>query len=156
MTAIWIDADSCPKRVREYAERYAERNALTVILAANRQTDCGAYAQFALCSKEKDAADDYIAAHARKNDLVITRDILLAARLLANGVSVINDRGTAFACDTIKQRLKERDFNLQLAQIGLGGSSKSAYTAKQFASFVKCFHREINNLAAKQRLCSQP
>lgn len=149
MITIWIDADSCPKRVREYAAQYAEDNALAIVLAANTQTECGAYARFVLCPKEKDAADNYIAANSHPNDLVITRDILLASRLIAKGISVINDRGMAFTQDNIKQRLKERDFNLQLAQIGLGGTNKSVYTAKQFDAFVKCFHRELKKLVAR-------
>ncbi|MGP1459099.1 MAG: DUF188 domain-containing protein [Treponema sp.] len=149
MTKIWIDADSCAKKAREYASQYAERSALEIVCAANAPIDCGSYAKLALCPKEKDAADNYIAANACESDLVITRDILLAERLLANGVSVINDCGTAFTRDNIKQRLKDREFNLQLAEIGLGGSSKSAYTAKRFDSFVKCFHQEIKRALRK-------
>lgn len=149
MTTIWIDADACPKQVRDYAAQYAEHNSLAIVFAANRQTQCGVYTTFVLCPKEKDAVDNYIFAHSHPNDLVITGDILLASRLIANGVAVINDRGMAFTQDNIKQRLKERDFNLQLAQIGLGGTNKSVYTAKQFYAFVKCFHRELKKLVAR-------
>lgn len=147
MTRIWIDADSCPKKVRTYTAKYAENHSLEIIFAANKPLiDLNGYAKMVICSKEKDAADDYIYYNASAGDIVITRDIILAERLVSKGISVINDRGTAFTKDNIKNRLADSALNLQLAQIGLGGASKSCYTNKNFDAFIKCFHKEIKNL----------
>lgn len=104
------------------------------------------YAEMVICSKEKDAADDYIYYNASAGDIVITRDIILAERLVSKGIAVINDRGTAFTKDNIKNRLADSALNLQLAQIGLGGSRKSDYTNKKFDAFIKCFHKVIKSL----------
>ena len=147
MTKIWIDADSCPKKVRMYATKYAEIHSLEIIFAANRPViDARGYVKAVLCSKEKDAADNYIYQNATLGDIVITRDIILADRLVAKGIAVINDRGTAFTEDNIKNRLADSALNLQLAQIGLGGSRKSDYTNKKFDAFIKCFHKVIKSL----------
>ena len=61
MTGIWIDADSCPQKVRTYTAKYAENHSLEIIFAANKPLiDLNGYAKMVICSKEKDAADDYI------------------------------------------------------------------------------------------------
>ena len=36
MTHIWIDADSCPRLVREYTADYAQKNHLSLTLVANK------------------------------------------------------------------------------------------------------------------------
>ena len=94
----------------------------------------------------KDAADNYIVSSASEKDIVITRDILLAERLVAKNISVINDRGTAFTKDNIQDKIADRNFDLQLAQIGLGGSKKNSYGEKEFSKFKKCFERELQKL----------
>ena len=144
MTAsIWIDADSCPAQVRKYAANYAFNHAMKCVFVANRNIMLeGARAELVVCAKEKDAADEYIIQHVLQNDIVITQDILLASKLVTQGISVINDRGTAFTKDNIQNRLSDRAFDLQLAQIGLGGSRRSRYTAKYFNAFIQCLEKE--------------
>lgn len=149
MTHIWIDADSCPRLVREYTADYAQKNHLPLTLVANKPVPAGSYEknfEMVICPAEKDAADNYIVSSASEKDIVITRDILLAERLVAKNISVINDRGTAFTKDNIQDKIADRNFDLQLAQIGLGGSKKSSYGEKEFSKFKKCFERELQKL----------
>ncbi len=142
-STIWIDADSCPAQVRRHAARYAANHAMKSVFVANRKITCAeSQAEFVVCAQEKDAADTYILQRAALNDIVITRDILLAAKLVERGISAINDRGTAFNKDNIRNRLSDRAFDLQLAQIGLGGPKRSRYTAQYFNAFVQCLEKE--------------
>ncbi len=98
----------------------------------------------------KDSADNYIFEHVTEGtltspspDLVITRDIVFADRLVTKGVHVINDRGTEFTREIIKERLSERDFNLQLAGLGLSKKYNEGYDAKKFEKFCNCFDRVV-------------
>ena len=93
--------------------------------------------------QNKDSADNYIFDHAALTDLVITRDIVFADRLVTKGILAINDRGTEFTKEIIKERLSERDFNLQLAQMGLSKSYHEGYDKKKFEKFANCLDRII-------------
>ena len=144
---IWIDADSCPTRVRDHVVSYAKKTNIPVIFVANKPISAK-FENFTMiiCEQEKDSADNYIYNHVNKNDLVITRDIVFADRLVSKEIAVINDRGTQFTKDNIKDKLADRDFDLQLAEIGLGGSKKSTYGQKQFIKFANCFDKVLHKL----------
>lgn len=148
---IWIDADSCPKLVREFVLKYAENKNLSVIFVANKEIPCSkSNFKMIICPQEQDAADDYIVNNVQENDLVITRDIPLAARLVDKSITTINDRGTSFTKDNIKQKLSDRDFDLQLAQIGLCGFKPNTYDKKLLTKFINCFDREITKIIHRE------
>ena len=149
MTVVWVDADSCPRMVREYLVSYTKKLELPVFFVANRIIPQPVpYEKFKMivCPAESQAADDYITGHVKKSDLVVTRDIPLAARLVESGISVMNDRGTLFTTENIKERLSERNFNLQLAEIGLCGAKQNFYGKKEFSLFANCFDKKIHQL----------
>ncbi len=152
---IWIDADSCPTRVRKFIVSYAEKNQFKVRFVANRKIDIPDNALFEMqvCPKESGAADDFIFDSCIKNDCVVTRDIPFAARLVEKGVTVMNDRGTLFTKENIGEKLSERNFNLNLAQLGLGGGGKSSYGEKEFKKFCDLFDREIQKKIIMERFC---
>ena len=104
-----------------------------------------------ICSKEKDAADDFILENVKSNDLVITRDIIFASKLLNKNITTINDRGTVFDPENIVKFLSERDFNMQLAEIGLVKHFNNGYDKKKFSLFANAFDREINRLLHNYR-----
>ena len=151
---VWIDADSCPLKVRNHTVKYCSARGINVFFVANKQIECsediaGRF-EMIITGNTKDAADNYIFEHvtagtltAPSPDLVITRDIVFADRLVEKGVHVINDRGTEFTREIIKERLSERDFNLQLAQMGLTKSYNEGYDTKKFEKFCNCFDRVV-------------
>lgn len=145
ITKIWIDADSCPSLVRDYIVNFGNRTSTPVTFVANHNiTAKKNNFEMIVCDKQKDAADNFILANAANSDLVITRDILLAEKLIAKEIKVINDRGTLFTKNNIHNRLEDRDFDLQLAQLGFGGGS-NVYGEKQFKKFRICFEKLISN-----------
>lgn len=148
--SIWVDADSCPAMVRNHLTEICIKNDIPLYFVANRpiplqqtnSTIC-----MIVCKNEQQAADDYIFSHCNAQDIVITKDIPFAAKLLSKKAVVMNDRGTLFTEENIKERLSERDFNLNLAMLGLADKSrKSAYSAKEFKKFADCFERELQKL----------
>ena len=144
---IWVDADSCPALVRNHTVKMANKLGVNVVFAANKKIVCdtGAY-EMALCGSEKDAADNYIFEHCKSGDLVITRDIVFADRLVERGICTINDRGTEFTPEIIKERLSISDFDRQLAEIGLVKHFHEGYDKKKFADFANSFDKVIHRL----------
>ena len=99
-----------------------------------------------ICKKEKDSADNYIFDHVAASDLVITRDIVFAERLIEKNICTINDRGRIFDKNNIKELLSTREFDLQLANIGLVKHHNEGYDKKKFAAFANSFDKVIHNL----------
>ncbi len=146
---IWVDADSCPLLVRNHTVDYAAKKGITVYFVANKQITCQSKNPFnmIITDSQKDSADNYILEHSQpQTDLVITRDIVFADRLVAKGICCINDRGTEFTKEMIKERLSTRDFDLQLAQMGLVKHHHEGYDKKKFAEFANSFDKVIHRL----------
>ncbi|NLC92519.1 MAG: DUF188 domain-containing protein [Treponema sp.] len=148
---IWIDADSCPLKVRNQVTKQAKKFNIQVTFVANKKIDAtwGYPFEMIVCPSVKDAADDYILSNAEGFDLVITKDIVFASKLIDKNICVINDRGTALTKDNIKEFLSERDFNLQLSNIGLLKHNNEGYDQKKFQKFCDCFDRTITKLMDK-------
>src|SRR6185369_17874468 len=84
-----------------------------------------------------DVADDYIAQEATPEDLVITADIPLAARIVAKGGVALDPRGELYTEENVGERLSMRDLMQQLRGEGLvqGGPAQFGMTDRQrFAS----------------------
>lgn len=147
---IWIDADSCPTLVRNHSVKMAKRLGIPITFVANKEISCS-FPDFEMiiCADEKDAADNYILEHANQNDLVITRDIVFADKLVSKRITVINDRGTLFTEMNIKGLLSERNYSFALAEIGLVKHYGEGYDKKKFALFANCFDKTIHQLLKK-------
>jgi uncharacterized protein YaiI (UPF0178 family) len=109
---IWIDADACPRPVKEIVFRAAERRGIETILVANQflRVPPSRHIRAIQVSGGFDVADDHIAQHADTGDLVITADIPLAAALVEKRVRVLSPRGQAFTDANVRQQLAMRDF----------------------------------------------
>jgi uncharacterized protein len=136
---IWIDADACPRIIKEIVFRASARLQVPVCLVANQDLS---KAHSGLVSSVRvsqgfDAADDYIATHATARDLVITADIPLAARIVARGGVALDPRGELYTEENVGERLSVRDLMQELRGAGLvqGGPAQFSLTDRQrFAS----------------------
>lgn len=148
---FWVDADSCPVPIRELIQRAAVRNGIKVFFVANREIPFpkNPLFQMIVTSSDENSADDYIVEKAGKDDLVITRDIPLAARLVEKKIDVINDRGTLYTESNIRERLSVRDFMLSLAMNGLKPESTSKLGKKEIHEFANCFDRVVQRKLRK-------
>ena len=136
---IWIDADACPRVIKEILFRASERLQLPVCLVANKGLDKHATGLVAsvVVADGPDVADDYIVANAAPEDLVITADIPLAARIVANGGVALDPRGEIYTEENVGERLSIRDLMMELRSGGLvqGGPAQFSLTDRQrFAS----------------------
>ena len=112
MTTIWVDADACPRVIKEILYRAAVRVEMPLILVANQplQVPPSPWIRTQQVSQGFDVADDHIVSRVAEKDLVVTADIPLAAELIDKGAQVISPRGERFTANNIRQRLNMRDF----------------------------------------------
>ncbi len=122
---IWVDADACPKVIKEILYRAAERVGVPVILVANQplQVPRSRHIHRIHVAAGFDVADNHIVQHAAADDLVITADIPLAAEVIAKGCLALNPRGELYNEDNIRQILNMRDFmdTLRGSGVATGG-----------------------------------
>lgn len=118
MLHIYIDADACP--VKDETYRVAARYDLPVTLVANARMRIPFDAKISLVvvGNTLDAADDWIAEHVGKGDIVITADVPLASRCIEKGASVIGTTGRAFTEDNIGDVVAHRDLLFELREAG--------------------------------------
>lgn len=147
--SIWVDADSCPVPVRELVVKFALRLGLPANFVANREIPLphpakkSTLIQMIVTDSAEGAADDYIVEHILSQDLAITRDIPLAARLVEKNVTTINDRGNLFSPESIREQVSIRNFNYELAQMGIQPDRNGSFNKKHINDFANCLDREL-------------
>jgi uncharacterized protein YaiI (UPF0178 family) len=110
--AIWVDADACPRPVKEILFKAAERTGIKLTLVANHAMAVPRLPNVRLLQVQGgfDVADQEIATRVGPGDLVVTADIPLAADVIARGAQALNPRGELYSGDTIRALLTMRDF----------------------------------------------
>lgn len=152
--SIWIDADACPRGIRDLIFRAAVRLRLRCTLVANTYMALpgSEYIAFELVPHGADKADDHIVAHASGRDIVVTGDIPLAARLIENGILVLNTRGEEWTAANIGERLAMRNLMEGLRSAGLttGGPKELDQTD------VRRFANALDRALTKRRKEASP
>ncbi len=149
---MWVDADACPKVIKEILYRAAQRVKIPLTLVANHplQVPRSPLIRSLQVAAGFDVADNYLAQHCSPGDIVVTADIPLAAELVARGVTAINPRGEHYTEENVRQRLAMRDFMQQMrdnGQLG-GGPPPLDNTARQ------SFANTLDRLLAKNLHCT--
>ncbi len=118
---ILVDADACPKVIRDVLFRAADRRRIHVLLVANQAvaTPPSPFIRSLQVLKGFDVADNEIVLRTEPDDLVITADIPLAAEAIAKGGAALNPRGEFYSVENIRQRLNMRDFMDTLRSSGI-------------------------------------
>jgi len=150
---IWVDADACPKPVKEILYRAANRAKVETILVANQSlsTPSSPFIRSVQVPGGFDVADNYIVQHCEANDIVITQDIPLAAEVVEKKTHAINPRGELYTPANIKQRLAMRDLMEELRSTGQvsGGPKSFSHTDRQ------AFANSLDRLLAKAMRATQ-
>ena len=161
---VWVDADSCPRAVREILTRGAQRRGYHVCFVAAQVGEATrrdaathegsvlrgatmpntAIAGVSRVQPVTGTVDDFLIAHALPGDVVITRDIPLAERLVGLGVDVLNDRGTLFDADTVRERRSMRDAAAAIRAAGLERMGGRSWGARETKAFADAFDRYLN------------
>jgi uncharacterized protein YaiI (UPF0178 family) len=89
-----------------------------------------------LVDRGPDAADDWIVGNVRPGDVVVTADILLAARCLEAGGRVLGTNGRMFSEDSIGDLLATRDLKAQLRDAGVISGGPPRMSPKDRSRFL--------------------
>ena len=142
---IWVDADACPKAVKEILYRVAERTEISVTLVANSPLHLphSSFIHLIQVGSGADIADDEIADKCEVGDLVITADIPLAARVVEKGAQALDPRGTIYDKNNIGQVLSMRNFMDELRGSGVETGGPSRFGQKEKFSFANALDKFI-------------
>jgi uncharacterized protein YaiI (UPF0178 family) len=148
---IFIDADACP--VKDEVYRVAGRYSLQVYVVANSRMTVPRHPRVELkvVSGRFDAADDWIVAEATAEDIAITSDIPLAARVLAKNARALDPKGRVFSPDSIGDALASRELSAFLRDMGEIGGGPAAFTPKDRSRFLQALDTTIQSLLKAQR-----
>ncbi|MEA2095036.1 MAG: YaiI/YqxD family protein [Pseudomonadota bacterium] len=140
---IWVDADACPKVIKEILFRAADRVGVPVTLVANQplQVPRSRHIRSIRVAAGFDVADNHIVQQAEAGDLVITADIPLAAEVVAKGCLALNPRGDLYTEETIRQRLNMRDFMDTLRSSGVDTGGPTSFSQADRQAFANQLDR---------------
>ncbi len=140
---IWIDADACPAPVKAIVFRASQRVRAPVTLVANQRARIppSPLIKAVQVGQGFDAADDYLVEHATASDLVITADIPLAARLVAQGIPALNPRGELYTADNVQERLALRNLKEELRSAGSMTGGPAPYHDRDKQAFANSLDR---------------
>lgn len=141
---IWVDADACPRVIKDILFRAAQRTQIPLTLVANHalSTPSAPWITSVQVPAGFDVADNHIVQQIEPGDLVVTADIPLAAEVVEKGVDAVNPRGEHYTAANIRQRLAMRNFMEEMRSIGeaSGGPAKFNQTDRQaFANVLDRF-----------------
>ena len=140
---IWVDADACPKVIKEILFRAAKRVGVSVTLVANQplQVPRSRHIRSVQVAAGFDVADNHIVQQAEAGDLVITADIPLAAEVVAKGCLALNPRGELYTEENIRQRLNMRDFMDTLRSSGVDTGGPASFSQADRRAFANQLDR---------------
>ena len=140
---IWVDADACPKVIKEILFRTAERRKIVLTLVANKQMvfPGGAWIRFVLVGAGADVADQEIVRLLEPGDLVVTADIPLAADVIEKGGHAVDPRGEFFSKENIRERLSVRNFMDELRNNGVETGGPASFGPKDKQAFANQLDR---------------
>lgn len=148
---IYIDADACPKAIKEILYKAAKRKNIELILVANQalQVPKHSLIKTVQVGQGFDVADNYIANAVQANDLVITADIPLANDVVQNKGFALNPRGELYTEQTIKNRLATRNLMEELRSNGVVSGGPKAIDKKDIQKFANALDRYLSKFKAK-------
>ncbi len=143
MRIIYIDADACP--VKDEVYKVARRYEMRVLVVTNANMRVPAEVRIELVLRAGfGEVDDWIAAEAGLGDIVITADIPLAARCVANQARVLDPRGKVLTDNNIGAALGMRDLMTELRQDGSTTGGPPPMAPKDRSRFLAKLDEAIN------------
>lgn len=140
---VYVDADACPVKTEVF--KVAERHALQVTLVAGSfmRIPTDPRIRLEVVTQGFDAADDWIAEHIQRHDVLVTADIPLAGRALAKGARAIGTTGRPFTEDNIGDALATRALLADLRGAGEQTRGPAPFDPRDRSRFLQAFENAI-------------
>jgi len=145
---LWVDADACPREVKDVIFRAAERLQIACVLVSNSDLRLprSSFVSSVRVGAGLDVADKYIVEHAEPGDLAVTADIPLAAALVKKGVRALDPRGELYDEDNVHERLAMRDLMKELRDGGMALGGPKSFDSRDKQQFANALDRELSRL----------
>ena len=145
---IFVDADACP--VKDEVYRVARRYELDVEVVSatwlRLPDDPRVRLQVVRDTGELDAADDRIVEQLTPEDVVVSDDILLAARCLEKGAYAVTPRGREFTPDSIGEAVATRELMAGLREAGATTGGPPPFTKSDRSEFLQRLDQIVNRV----------
>ena len=140
---IYVDADACPRAIRDILTRAATRREILIYFVANQPIpfEKSKVTSMITVTAGPDIADDRIVELVEAGDLVISEDIPLADRIVTKGGFVISPHGEIFTTENIKSRLATRDLLSELRDMGIDTGGQAQFSQKDTRMFANQLDR---------------
>jgi len=140
---IWVDADACPRVIKEILFRAAERDGIALTLVANQPmaTPRLKNIRSLRVAAGFDVADNEIVKRLAAGDLVITADIPLASEVIARGGFALNPRGELYTAENIRATRSVRDFMDSLRAAGVETGGPAVFSQRDRQNFANQLDR---------------
>lgn len=140
---IWVDADACPKAVKEIIYKTSQRLNIKIVLVANDYQNIphSNLIKLIVVDKGFDAADNHIVDQVEIHDIVITADIPLAAQVLKKKAIALDPRGKIYTQDNIGSILSMRDILKEFRDAGTITSGPAAFNTKDVEQFANSLNK---------------
>jgi uncharacterized protein YaiI (UPF0178 family) len=149
---IYVDADACPKVIKEVLYKAVKRVKIEMILVADQylRIPQSEYIRAIQVPSDIDSADEKIVELLQSGDLVITADIPLADQVVSKGGFAINPRGELYTEQNIKERLAVRDMMAEMRSSGLEFGGPPAFSLKDKEKFANQLDRFLTKAMRKK------
>ncbi len=141
---IWVDADACPKAIKEILFRAAERRRVPTYFVANHflRVPRSPFIHAIKVGSGADVADSYIVQHLNEErDIVITGDIPLASLVVERHCVALSPRGSVYTEENVRERLSVRNFAEELRGEGIMTGGPQAFGEREKRLFSNAFDR---------------
>ena len=150
---IWIDADACPKAIKDIIFRTSKRLQVKTVLVANQSMFIpkSDLIEIVTVPNGADIADNKIVEMLKPGDIAITGDIPLAARVVAKGGIAIGTRGELYDDDSVQCRLASRNLMEQFRSAGMETSGPKPLNQKDIQAFANQLDRLVTRIVRQKK-----
>lgn len=147
---IWVDADACPRVIKDILCRAAIRTQTPLTLIANQMLSVppSPYIRSVQVAAGFDVADNEIVRRVEAGDLVVSSDLPLAAAAIERGAQVLSHRGDWYSAANIGPLLNMRDFMDTLRASGVVTGGPPPLGATEQKAFAGHLDRFLQQAAA--------
>ncbi len=143
MLHLYVDADACPVKSEVY--RVAKRYGLAVTLVSNSwmRVPDDRWITLEVVGDGFDAADDWIVERVERDDIVVTADVPLASRCLAQGARVVGPTGKPFTDANIGAAVATRNLLADLRGAGEITGGPQPLTKRDRSRFLQSLDEAV-------------
>ena len=149
---IYVDADACPKVIKEVLYKAVQRLSVNMTLVADQylRVPQSEFIKTIQVPSGIDSADEKIVELTEPGDLVITADIPLADEVVSKGAFAINPRGELYTEANIKERLAIRDMMTEMRNTGMEFGGPPPFNPKDKEKFANQLDRFLTKHLKKR------